>query len=88
MNIKKNENGDRIISRSEGSPEIRDVIFPLAAVVGTKYLDTDRLGQVMVAVRDYYLYAHVRSHRRSDRGCCTASSGDLEGQECFGQNAS
>lgn len=59
MNIKKNENGDRIISRSEGSPEIRDVIFPLAAVVGTKYLDTDRLGQVMVAVRDYYLCPEI-----------------------------
>lgn len=59
MNIKKNENGDKIVSRSEGSPEVRDVIFPLAALVGTKYLGTDRLGQVMQAVRDYYLCPEI-----------------------------
>ena len=59
MNIKKNENGDMIVSRSEDSPEIRDVIFPLAAVVATKYLSADRLGQIMQAIRDYYLCPEV-----------------------------
>lgn len=55
MNIEKNEKGDTVVSRSEGGPEIRDVIFPIASVVGTKYLGADRLGQVMQAIRDYYL---------------------------------
>lgn len=59
MNVKKFENGDTIVFRSEGSPEVRDVIFPLAAVARTKYLGVDRLGQIMQAVRDYYLCPEI-----------------------------
>lgn len=59
MNIITNEKGDKVISRSEDSPEIRDVIFPLSAVVATKYLSADRLGQIMQAVRDYFLCPEV-----------------------------
>ena len=59
MNINTNEKGDKVISRSEDSPEIRNVIFPLSAVEATKYLSADRLGQIMQAVRDYCLCPEV-----------------------------
>lgn len=59
MNINTNEKGDKVISRSDDSPEIRDVIFPLSAVVATQYLSADRLGQIMQAVRDYFLCPEI-----------------------------
>jgi len=56
MIIKTTETGDRIASRPENNPEVRDVTIPLSALAGTKYLSAERLGQIAQAVRDYYLF--------------------------------
>lgn len=59
MNIKMNQKGDKVITHSEDGLEIQDVIIPLSVLAGTKYLGPDRLGQIMQATRDYFLYPEI-----------------------------